>query len=88
MNSERNDMDRIYLDYACTSYPKPDEVVRAVTDYMTRIGSNVSRSSYGTAYEAEEIVYDTRAMLCDLFHSSTIQEPCCVTSFMGRMCGM
>lgn len=61
-------MDRIYLDYACTSYPKPDEVVCAMTDYMTRIGSNVSRSSYGTAYEAEEIVYDTRASLCELFH--------------------
>ena len=74
MNSERNDMDRIYLDYACTSYPKPDEVVRAVTDYMTRIGSNVSRSSYGTAYEAEEIVYDTRAMLCDLFHGPDVRN--------------
>ena len=67
-------MDRIYMDYACTSYPKPDEVIRAMTDYMTRIGSNVSRSSYGTAYEAEEIVYDTRAMLCDLFHGPDVKN--------------
>ena len=71
---ERKDMDRIYMDYACTSYPKPDEVIRAMTDYMTRIGSNVSRSSYGTAYEAEEIVYDTRAMLCDLFHGPDVKN--------------
>ena len=67
-------MDRIYLDYACTSYPKPDEAVRAMTDYMTRIGSNVSRSSYGTAYEAEEIVYDTRASLCELFHGPDVRN--------------
>ena len=61
-------MNRIYMDYACTSFPKPECVIRAVADYMTRIGSNVSRSSYGSAYEAEEIVYETRALLCELFH--------------------
>ena len=67
-------MDRIYMDYACTSFPKPDEVIRAMTDYMTRIGSNVSRSSYETAYEAEEIVYDTRASLCELFHGPDVKN--------------
>lgn len=61
-------MNPIYMDYACTSFPKPECVIQAVTDYMTRIGSNVSRSSYGSAYEAEEIVYETRALLCELFH--------------------
>ena len=67
-------MDRIYLDYACTSYPKPDEVVAAMTDYMTRIGSNVSRSSYESAYEAEEVVYETRSLLCDLFHGPDVKN--------------
>ena len=62
------------MDYACTSFPKPDEVIRAMTDYMTRIGSNVSRSSYETAYEAEEIVYDTRASLCELFHGPDVKN--------------
>ena len=66
--------DRIYMDYACTSFPKPGEVIRAMTDYMTRIGSNVSRSSYETAYEAEEIVYDTRALLCELFHGPDVRN--------------
>lgn len=61
-------MNRIYMDYACTSFPKPECVIRAMTDYMTQIGSNVSRSSYGSAYEAEEIVYEARALLCELFH--------------------
>lgn len=61
-------MNQIYMDYACTSFPKPECVIRAMTDYMTRIGSNVSRSSYGSAYEAEEIVYEARALLCELFH--------------------
>ena len=67
-------MDRIYMDYACTSYPKPDEVIRAMTDYMTRIGSNVSRGSYTTAYEAEEVVYETRSLLCELFHGPDVKN--------------
>lgn len=60
--------DRIYLDNAATSFPKPKEVVRAMTDYIENIGSNINRGCYGSAYSAEDVVYDTRAKLCKLFN--------------------
>ena len=60
-------MTKIYLDNAATSFPKPACVPEAVFDYMTRIGSNINRGGYETAYEAEELVYDTRLLLNRLF---------------------
>ena len=61
-------MDRIYLDHAATSFPKPPEVAEAVVQYMQNCGSNTSRGNYSSAYDAEELVFETRALLCDLFH--------------------
>ena len=58
---------RICLDQAATSFPKPPCVAGAVMEYMTNIGSNVSRSSYASAYEAEDTVLETRELLCSLF---------------------
>lgn len=61
-------MKRIYLDNAATSYPKPEEVAQAVYEYMTQLGSNINRGCYADAYSAEELVYETRQLLNDLFH--------------------
>ena len=61
-------MQKIYLDNAATSFPKPAAVPQAVTRFMTDIGSNVGRGSYDTAYEAEEMVYECRAALAGLFN--------------------
>ena len=61
-------MKRIYFDNAATSFPKPDTVPAAMLQYITEIGCNINRSSFSTAYEAEDIVYQTRQMICDLFH--------------------
>ncbi|MGN0205219.1 MAG: aminotransferase class V-fold PLP-dependent enzyme [Coprococcus sp.] len=58
---------KIYLDNASTTFPKPQCVPDAVYRYMTRIGSNINRGCYEDAYSAEEMVYDTRRQLCDLF---------------------
>lgn len=58
---------KIYLDNASTTYPKPACVPDAVYQYMTQIGSNINRGCYEDAYSAEEMVYDTRRQLCDLF---------------------
>ena len=60
-------MNPIYFDNACTSFPKPPQVAQAMYRYMTQVGINVNRSSYKQAYEAEEIVYETRELLCDFF---------------------
>lgn len=60
----------IYFDNACTSFPKPPEVAQAAYEYMTQVGINVNRSSYEKAYEAEDLVYETRELLCSLFGGS------------------
>ncbi len=60
-------MKKIYLDQASTTYPKPECVAKAVYEYMTGNGCNCSRSSYEQAYEAEEVVIDTRELLTELF---------------------
>ena len=57
----------IYFDNACTTYPKPREVADAVYAYITQVGSNVNRSSYGRAYGAEDLVFEAREQLCRFF---------------------
>ena len=61
-------MEKIYLDNSCTTFPKPPEVPEAVYRYMTTVGSNINRGGYENAYQVEEVVYETRQLLCDLFH--------------------
>lgn len=58
----------IYLDQASTSYPKPTEVIEAVSEYMSGLGVNINRGCYDRAYQAEEMILETRELLCDLFH--------------------
>lgn len=61
-------MDRLYLDNAATTFPKPPAVARAVYDYILNSGANINRGCYGTAYDVEEQVLETRELLCRLFH--------------------
>ena len=63
-------MKRIYLDQASTSFPKAPGVAQAMMDYLTMNGVNVNRGCYSSAYSAEEIVYETRQLLAELFHFS------------------
>ncbi len=65
-------MKKIYLDQASTTYPKPECVAKAVYEYMTGNGSNINRGCYENAYDTEEIVLETRELLCELF-----DEPDC-----------
>ena len=64
---EKGEMDAIYLDNASTTFPKPKAVPEAMYHYMTRSGSNINRGCYDRAYAVEELVYETRQMLCSLF---------------------
>lgn len=60
-------MKRIYLDNASTTFPKPKEVPEAMCRYMTETGSNINRGCYDQAYETEELVYETRQALSQMF---------------------
>lgn len=61
-------MEPIYLDNAATTFPKPPQVAEAVYNYMTGEGVNINRSSYTRAYSVEESIFETRELICSLFH--------------------
>lgn len=63
-------MKKRYLDNASTTFPKPQAVVDAVYRYMTELGSNINRGCYDDAYSVEELVFETRELLCELFHGA------------------
>ena len=63
-------MNRIYLDQASTSFPNAPGVAQAMMDYLTMNGVNVNRGCYSSAYSAEEVIYETRQLLAELFHFS------------------
>ena len=60
-------MKQIYLDNASTTFPKPEAVAQAVYRYMTSQGCNINRGCYDSAYDVEELVFETRQKLSGLF---------------------
>lgn len=58
----------IYLDNAATSWPKPPEVIEAVTQTMMYDGANPGRGSHAMAVRASRVLFDTRKQLAKLFH--------------------
>ena len=64
-------MKKIYLDQACTSFPKAPGTAEAVYDYLSRSPVNVNRGGYDAAYSVEEQIFDTREQLRRLFGFSS-----------------
>ena len=62
-------MKRVYLDNGATSYPKAPGVAEAMSDYILNNGANVGRGAYESSFEAENIVFETRELLSELFNS-------------------
>lgn len=58
----------IYLDNAATSFPKPEGVCEAMTEYMCNVGSNINRSVYGKSQEAGLMTLSLRESLKKLFN--------------------
>jgi len=58
----------IYLDNAATMFPRPDcvkeEVLRALD-----VAGNPGRSAHEAAFAADEMMEQTRQVLCELFHA-------------------
>ena len=57
----------IYLDNAATSWPKPEDVYRAMDDFMRHVGANPGRSGHEPSIEAGRIIYETREAIAQLF---------------------
>ena len=60
-------MRTIYLDNAATTYPKPEEVLRAASDAMRKAGGNPGRGSHRLSNAAAELVFDCRTAAAELF---------------------
>jgi cysteine desulfurase family protein len=58
--------DRIYLDNAATTWPKPESVYVAVDHYQREVGGPNGRSGYREALEANRIVERARRGVADL----------------------
>lgn len=65
---------RIYLDNAATSFPKPDSVIAAVTQYMTQCGVAAGRGTSRQATELDARIATCRAGLARLLGAPSPQE--------------
>ena len=61
-------MKYVYLDNGATSFPKAPGVAESMSDYILNVGTNVNRGAYTSSFKAENTVYETRELLCELFH--------------------
>ena len=57
----------IYLDNGATTFPKPNSVIKAVNDAMTRYGANPGRSGHKLSMIASEKIYECRTNAATLF---------------------
>ncbi len=57
----------VYLDNAATTCPKPEAVIRAVTDALRNTGGNPGRGSHRLSTAAAELVYDCRTAAAEMF---------------------
>lgn len=65
---------RIYLDNAATSFPKPEPVVTAVTDYLTNCGVAAGRATSRQATELDARIAGCRAGLARLLKAESARE--------------
>jgi len=61
----------IYLDNSATTFPKPEAVYDFMNSFYRKHGVNPGRSGFDAAIETEEIVFNTRKLLTDLFHGGS-----------------
>ena len=57
----------IYLDNAATTFPKPEQVYRAVERALREIGVGPGRGSYRRGLEASRLVFEAREAVAALF---------------------
>ena len=60
---------RLYFDNAATSFPKPMGVVRAMTEYATKLGASPGRGAYREARESAEILVRCREAIRELLNA-------------------
>jgi len=59
----------IYLDNAATSWPKPPEVLKAITDALENAGGNPGRSGHRLSIKAARLIYNAREDIATFFNA-------------------
>ncbi len=59
--------DFVYLDNAATTFPKPPQVLRFMTEFYASYGVNPGRTGFDLAIRAEETLLEARQALTDFF---------------------
>ena len=62
---------RIYMDNAATSFPKPDGVMRAMVDFAERCGASAGRGAYAEAKACEAIIAACRSHVARLVNAES-----------------
>jgi len=57
----------IYMDNAATSWPKPEETMKAMAEYFHSIGASPGRSGHRMSLDAGRVVLDARESVSELF---------------------
>ncbi len=65
---------RLYLDNAATSFPKPPEVLEAMTKYATDLGASAGRGAYAEAIETGQLLAECRRDINDLIHGDSAKH--------------
>jgi len=65
-------MQRIYLDNAATSWPKPEAVYLAMDNFNRNIGANPGRGTTDSTLASSMLILETRELLAQLFN---IEDP-------------
>ncbi len=58
----------IYMDYAATSFPKPDEVGRAMDQHLKHFSANPGRSGHFLSLAASRALFEARETVANFFH--------------------
>lgn len=61
-------MKYVYLDNGATSFPKAPGVAESISDYILNVGTNIGRGDYDLSYKAQNTIYETRELICELFN--------------------
>lgn len=61
----------IYLDNAATTFPKPQSVLKAISEAMSFYGANPGRGGHSMTLRAGRKVYEARQSIADMFSCSS-----------------
>lgn len=67
-------MDKINFDNGSTSFPKAPGLGNRVASYLDKGAYNINRGNYESSYDVENLVYQTRELIMEMFDANNIRE--------------